>query len=195
MPDVPPRARLSRDQRRRQLLDVAWRIVGQDGADALTLGTVAKQAGVTKPVVYDHFDDREGLLVALYRDFDARQTEVLDAALAAGDSKSEARAGIIADAYVDCVLAQGREMPSVLGALAGSPALEQVKRNYQRAFIAKCHALLTPDAADGPATEARFWGMVGAADALANAAANGQIEASVAKAELRETILVVIARS
>ncbi len=195
MPDASPRIRLSRDQRRLQLLDVAWRIIGRDGADALTLGRVAKQAGVTKPIVYDHFKDREGLLMALYRDFDVRQTEVLDTALASGSPQPKARAGIIADAYVDCVLAQGREMPSILGALAGSRVLEQVKCDYQHAFIAKCRALLTPKAQGGPATDARFWAMLGAADGLANAAANGQIEATVAKAQLREIILTVILRS
>lgn len=191
----PPRNRLSREQRRQRLLEAAWQIVGQDGADALTLGAVAAAAGVTKPVAYDHFADREGLLIALYRDFDARQAGVLEAALAAGAPEPAARAAIIADAYVDCVLSQGREMPSVLGALAGSPALEAVKREYQRAFTDRCHALLTPDAENGPEVQARYWAMLGAADALSEAAASGQIDAKIAKAELRETILALIARS
>ena len=45
------RKRLSRDERRRQLLDVAWQLVRDEGTDALSLGRLAEQAGVTKPVV------------------------------------------------------------------------------------------------------------------------------------------------
>ena len=58
-PDDPsPRRRLSRDERQRQLLEVAWRLVREEGTEALTLGRLAEQAGVTKPVVYDHFGTR-----------------------------------------------------------------------------------------------------------------------------------------
>jgi AcrR family transcriptional regulator len=56
----------SREQRR-QLLDVAWQLVREEGTEGLSLGRLAEQAGVTKPVVYDHFETRTGLLVALYR--------------------------------------------------------------------------------------------------------------------------------
>ncbi|NQD94392.1 helix-turn-helix transcriptional regulator, partial [Pseudomonas sp. CrR25] len=69
-----PRRRLPRDERQRQLLDVAWRLIREEGTEALTLGRLAEQAGVTKPVVYDHFGTRAGLLAVLYQEFDARQT-------------------------------------------------------------------------------------------------------------------------
>ena len=63
---APTRRRLTREQRARQLLDVAWALVGEEGTDALTLGRLAEAAGVTKPVAYDHFVTRNGLLAALY---------------------------------------------------------------------------------------------------------------------------------
>ena len=62
---APTRRRLTREQRARQLLDVAWALVGDEGTDALTLGRLAEAAGVTKPVAYDHFVTRNGLLAAL----------------------------------------------------------------------------------------------------------------------------------
>ncbi len=71
------RKRLSRDDRRRQLLDMAWQLVREEGTDALSLGRLAEQAGVTKPVVYDHFETRNGLLMALYQEYDARQSQML----------------------------------------------------------------------------------------------------------------------
>ena len=76
-----PRRRLAREDRLRQLLDVAWQLVSDEGTEALTLGRLAELAGVTKPVVYDHFVTRAGLLAALYEDFDRRQNQVLADAL------------------------------------------------------------------------------------------------------------------
>lgn len=118
-PDDPsPRRRLSRDERQRQLLEVAWRLVREEGTEALTLGRLAEQAGVTKPVVYDHFGTRAGLLAALYQDYDLRQTALMEAALEASEATLEGRADVIARAYVDCVMQQGREIPGVVAALA-----------------------------------------------------------------------------
>eukprot|EP01132_Coremiostelium_polycephalum_P018633 gene18633-22201_t len=96
-----PRRRLSRDDRLRQLLDVAWQLVREEGTDALTLGHLAELAGVTKPVVYDHFGDRAGLLAALYEDFDARQNQVFAAAIEASEPTLDDRARVIASCYVD----------------------------------------------------------------------------------------------
>ncbi|WP_163314296.1 helix-turn-helix domain-containing protein, partial [Enterobacter hormaechei] len=50
-----PRRRLTRPERHRQLLDAAWRLVSDEGTEALTLGRLAELSDVTKPVVYDHF--------------------------------------------------------------------------------------------------------------------------------------------
>src|SRR5690606_15772297 len=135
---TPPRKRLTRDERRRQLLDVAWQLVRDEGTDALSLGRLAEQAGVTKPVVYDHFETRAGLLTALFQEYDARQTALLDAALAEGEATLACRAWVIAQAYVDCVLSQGREIPGVVAALSGSPELEALKRVYEGPFLEKC---------------------------------------------------------
>ena len=41
------RQRLTREERRKQLIDVAWHIIRQEGTDALTLGYLATQGGVT----------------------------------------------------------------------------------------------------------------------------------------------------
>ena len=50
--------RLSKAERRQQLLDTALRIVREEGADRLTLGHLAIRAGVSKPVTYEHFGTR-----------------------------------------------------------------------------------------------------------------------------------------
>nr|MDQ3572865.1 TetR/AcrR family transcriptional regulator [Actinomycetota bacterium] len=57
--------RLSGPERRAQLLDVTKAIVGERGFHAISIDAVARRAGITRPVVYGHFDDLAGLLNAL----------------------------------------------------------------------------------------------------------------------------------
>ncbi|MFK0275919.1 TetR/AcrR family transcriptional regulator [Ensifer sp. NPDC090286] len=194
-PTAVKRVRLSREQRLNQLIDVAWSLVRDEGTDALTLPHLAEAAAVAKPVVYDHFGTRNGLLAALYQDFDARQTVVMDAAIAASDPTLQGTARTIAASYVECVLAQGREIPGVLAALAGSPELASVKRTYQLIYIEKCRKVLSPFTGEKRIAAAAFWAMLGAADGLSNAAATGDITAEEARDELCETILAMVERS
>jgi AcrR family transcriptional regulator len=52
-------------ERRAQLLDVARRVFGNSGFHAVSMETVAKEAGVTKPILYDHFPSKKDLYLAL----------------------------------------------------------------------------------------------------------------------------------
>ncbi|MBO9547565.1 TetR/AcrR family transcriptional regulator [Caulobacter sp.] len=187
-----PRRRLTREDRLQQLLATSWTIIREEGTDALTLGRLAERAGVTKPVVYDHFGTRDGLLIALYEAHDAVQNAAMDTALAGAEATLEARARLIAGAYVDCVLKQGREIPGVLAALAGSPALEAAKHAYLSSFLETCRALLAPFAPSGTVSTARLWAMLGAAETLSRVAAAGEITPDEAKAELFRAIVAVI---
>lgn len=189
------RQRLSRDERLRQLLDVAWRIIREEGTEALTLGHLSERAGVTKPVVYDHFTTRPGLLTVLYRDFDDRQTVLMDKALAESQPTLRDRARVIASAYVQCVLLQGKEVSGISAALAGSPELEKVKRECETALIDKCRAILAPFAGATGITMAGLWGMFGAAEALSRAAAAEDITAAQAEDEIQQTIVSMIQRT
>jgi AcrR family transcriptional regulator len=188
------RQRLSRQGRRQQLMEVAWRIVREEGTDALTLPRLADQAGVAKPVVYDHFSTRPVLLAALYQDFDSRQTAIMDAALQSSGPTLVDRAAVIASSYVDCVLLQGREIPGVIAALESSPELERIKHEYEAIFMEKCRLALLPFAEAGHIASPGLWAMLGAAEALSNAAASSDITAAEAKAELFETIVAMVAR-
>lgn len=194
-PASVPRRRLSREQRLQQLMAVAWQIVREHGTEALTLGHLAEQAEVTKPVVYDHFATRAVLLATLYEDFDQRQTALMDQALEACEPTLAARAAVIASSYVECVLLQGREIPGVIAALASSPELEAIKRDYQRLFLEKCRANLEPFAAGARLTTAGLRAMLGAAEALSHAAALGEISPEHAQEELRATIVAMVERA
>lgn len=52
-------------ERRAQLLEVARRVFGSSGFHAVSMETVAKEAGVTKPILYDHFPSKKDLYLAL----------------------------------------------------------------------------------------------------------------------------------
>ncbi|MCW2291397.1 AcrR family transcriptional regulator [Pseudomonas sp. BIGb0408] len=194
-PPVSPRRRLPREERTRQLLQVAWQLIGDEGTDALTLGNLAEAAGVTKPVVYDHFGTRNGLLAALYQDYDERQTRIFDAAIEAAAANLQDKSRVIAVSYVNCVLTQGREISDVVAALNGSPELAAVKKQYQHAFIEKCAAILAPFCAPRGTSSAGMWAMLGAADSLSDAAVAGDISEEQAQDELQAIILGLVERS
>jgi AcrR family transcriptional regulator len=73
------RKRLSADQRRALIVDAAGRLFGERGFDGTRLDDVAAAAGVTKPIVYRHFETKQGLYLALL----ARHRDDLDSFQAA----------------------------------------------------------------------------------------------------------------
>ena len=52
-------------ERREQLLEVTKAIVDEHGFHAVSIEAVARRAGITRPIVYGHFGDLDGLLEAL----------------------------------------------------------------------------------------------------------------------------------
>ena len=56
-----PRVRMTGEERRQQLLDVARALFAEKGFEAASIEEIAHRAGVSKPVVYEHFGGKEGL--------------------------------------------------------------------------------------------------------------------------------------
>ncbi len=56
---------MPRADRRTQLVDSAEAVFVEQGFAAASMDDVAKRAGVTKPVLYDHFGSKDGLLAAV----------------------------------------------------------------------------------------------------------------------------------
>lgn len=191
--EKPARKRLSREARRRQLADVAWQIMRAEGSEALTLARVGEAAGVSKPVVYDHFTTRHGLLAALYDDFDRRQTERMDAAMRAAPMRVQPKAEVLAACYVDCVMTEGREIPDLLSALSTSPELAAVRRHYQLDFIRRCQHWFAPFTGRAGIPEAGMWGLLGAADGIAGAVARGDIGQAEGQQALTALIVALVA--
>jgi AcrR family transcriptional regulator len=60
----PYAPRMAPDERREQLLDAVLQVIVDQGVHKVSIESVSKQAGVTRPVVYGLFDDANHLLRA-----------------------------------------------------------------------------------------------------------------------------------
>jgi AcrR family transcriptional regulator len=61
----PVGRRLTAEERRRQLFDVALALFAERGYAAATMDDIAEAAGVTKPLVYQHFESKRALYLEL----------------------------------------------------------------------------------------------------------------------------------
>ncbi|MGO8873993.1 MAG: TetR/AcrR family transcriptional regulator [Acidimicrobiales bacterium] len=64
-PTAPGGRRLTADARRRQLFEVALSLFAEHGFAATTMDDIAEAAGVTKPLVYQHFESKRALYLEL----------------------------------------------------------------------------------------------------------------------------------
>jgi len=78
----PPSARLPAAQRRRQLLDVALAAFSAAGFHGTSMEDVATAAGVTKPVLYQHFGSKRALYIELLNDVGGQLMDVIAKAAA-----------------------------------------------------------------------------------------------------------------
>jgi AcrR family transcriptional regulator len=89
--------RLPARERRRQLLDVALGVFATDGFHSTSMNDVAEAAGVTKPVLYQHFTSKRQLYLELLEDVGTRLGEqIAEATAAAGSPHQQVEAGFAA---------------------------------------------------------------------------------------------------
>jgi AcrR family transcriptional regulator len=65
---VPKLLESTREQRRRQILDAAWRCIARQGFRDLTVDDVCADAGLSKGAFYSHFVSKDTLLMGLIAD-------------------------------------------------------------------------------------------------------------------------------
>lgn len=59
------RKRLAAAERRAQLMEVGCEVFAETGFENASLEVIAQRAGVTKPIIYEHFGGKEGLHAAI----------------------------------------------------------------------------------------------------------------------------------
>jgi AcrR family transcriptional regulator len=88
------RRRLPRDQRRQAILGAARELLLERGYGELTMERVARAAGVSKALVYDHFGHRREVYLAILADEQVRMVQRLAPALAGGDRAARVRSSV-----------------------------------------------------------------------------------------------------
>src|SRR5438477_8464270 len=89
--------RLPAPRRRRQLLDVALKVFADRGYHATSMNDIAEAAGVTKPVLYQHFRSKRALYLELLEDVGRRLQDAIEKATAsAGGPREQVTAGFTA---------------------------------------------------------------------------------------------------
>ncbi|MEZ5140092.1 MAG: TetR/AcrR family transcriptional regulator [Acidimicrobiales bacterium] len=109
MTDTAPRpasTRLPAAERRRQLLDVALEVFAANGFHETSMNDVAEAAGVTKPVLYQHFASKKALYSELVDEMGARlERAIWEAASGAEGPRQQVEAGF--QAYFRWAIGQG----------------------------------------------------------------------------------------
>lgn len=81
--------RLPAERRRQQILDVACTVFANRGFHATSMDDIAAAAGVTKPVLYQHFPSKRALFIDLLGDLGRRLLDELEQATSSAHSGRE----------------------------------------------------------------------------------------------------------
>ena len=141
------RTRMTAAQRRQQLLDTTRGLVDDEGFHAVSIDAVARRAGITRPVVYDHFPTLAALLDATLDRETERALGQLAAALPAPSAATDRRELLLArlEGYLGVVRADPVTWRLVLMPPEGAPAsLRKRITAGRRAIVAELADVLRP---------------------------------------------------
>jgi len=162
-----PTKRLSKSDRRRQLLEVARAFLEDGGAADLTLAVLAERAGVSKPIAYDHFGSRSGLLIALLDDTSRYYESDAEAKIAAAPTTLPAIAKIVATAYIHCAIEAGPAVTVLAAAAEADAEARAAGRAIQRNHAASFRRAFAPVLIRNPSYLGPLYkGLVAAANAI-----------------------------
>ena len=172
-----PRAgRLPRTARRRQMLDAALSVFVAQGYHAAAMDDIADKAGVSKPVLYQHFPGKRDLYLALLDESAAALMDaVRRAMLSTTDNKERVRATV--SAYYEFVEDKTGAFRLVFESdLIGEPEVRERLESVERQCADITAAVIAEDTGL-PEAEARLLGagLAGIAQVTARTwAANGE---------------------
>ena len=149
--------RMTAEQRREQLLDVTRAIAAREGFHAVSIERVAREAGITRPVVYGHFGDLGGLMEALLERETVRALGQLAAVLPERLDPQDLAGQLLAafEAYLDAAESEPDTWRLVLMPPDGAPAaLREAVAGGRAAVLTALTSAVAPtlDAPDGELT-------------------------------------------
>jgi len=124
--DARPRSsRLPRHERRRQLLDAALEVFVSQGYHAAAMDDIAERAGVSKPVLYQHFPGKLELYLALLDESVGTLVETVGGALRSNADPKQ-RVAATFGAYFEYVGGKGQAYRLVFESdLSNEPAVRE----------------------------------------------------------------------
>jgi len=133
----PYAARVPADVRREQLLDAAIAVIVRDGYAGVSVDAIAREAGVTRPVVYGVFDGLAPLLTALLDRQEARALAQLQEAMSGDASMLAAPDEFLVDAAVrmiDAITSDPHTWRPILLAPSSTPEVvrERIERDREQ---------------------------------------------------------------
>jgi AcrR family transcriptional regulator len=145
-PPAPRRApRLPRDARRLQLLRAAQDVFVAQGFHAAAMDDIADRAGVSKPVLYQHFPGKRELYLALLEEQVDELTERVRQAMAATED-NRARVDAAVGAYFDFIDADGEAFRLVFESdLRNDPDVRRIVDRGSRASIEAIAEVIAED--------------------------------------------------
>jgi len=156
-------ARLPAVRRRRQLLDVALEVFARQGYHSTSMDEVAEAAGVTKPVLYQHFDSKRELYRELLTDVGQRLVEeVLKATASASGPREQVEAGF--GAYFRFVAGQESAFRILFGGDEREGEFAEAVRRVEDAMAEAITPLIEADI-DDDHRRLLAYGIVGLAEA------------------------------
>jgi AcrR family transcriptional regulator len=143
------------DVRQQQLVDVAERLFAEAGYSATSIEGIAAAAGVTRPVIYQHFGSKEGVYLAVLRRARAQMEDlILESVAEAADVRSRVRAA--ADAYFRFVELDPDRFRVLFGADAASvPSV--VAKEAKELHLRTERLWATMLSADAPGYDERYY--------------------------------------
>lgn len=126
--------RLPAAERREQILDATLALAAHTGFHAVSIDAVARAAGITRPIVYTHFTDLEGLLNALFdREHDRAMGQLARVIPAAEDPRPIPEVAIDAlRTYLEVVVEAPMTWTLVLVPIEGTPPALQERMATDR---------------------------------------------------------------
>jgi AcrR family transcriptional regulator len=138
------RVRMTGRERRSRILEVAVEGFAARGYDGASMSELAAAAGVTKPVLYDHFASKRALYVALMESIRDDLTARGAAAMRA-DAPLEARFRAAVEAFFVFVEDRPAAARVLLVAPRGEPELVEPARRVQEGATGAISALLAAE--------------------------------------------------
>jgi AcrR family transcriptional regulator len=139
-----PRRRLKAPERRERILRAAEQAFAARGYHSTSMDDIAAAAGVTKPVLYDHFASKHDLYVRLTEGIRDELTSLGAAAMAA-DAPAEQRVRSGIEAFFTFVEQRPSAARVLLFTPVGEPELVEAARQVQAGATAALSALLVAE--------------------------------------------------